>query len=54
MSFYGEGLLALRPTPNPQPGGPVLCIYNPQRQGGGAQLYLQALVTHFGCLLQPV
>jgi hypothetical protein len=22
------------PTPNPQPGGPGLCIYNPRRQGG--------------------
>jgi hypothetical protein len=22
------------PTPNPQPGGPGLCIYIPQRQGG--------------------
>jgi hypothetical protein len=22
------------PTPNPHPGGPSLCIYIPQRQGG--------------------
>jgi hypothetical protein len=22
------------PTPNPHPGGPCLCIYIPQRQGG--------------------
>jgi len=22
------------PTPNPHPGGPGLCIYIPQRQGG--------------------
>jgi hypothetical protein len=22
------------PAPNPQPGGPGLCIYDPRRQGG--------------------
>jgi hypothetical protein len=24
----------VNPTPNPHPGGPGLCIYIPQRQGG--------------------
>jgi hypothetical protein len=24
------------PAPNPQPGGPGLCIYDPRRQGGPA------------------
>jgi hypothetical protein len=24
------------PAPNPQPGGPSLCIYDPRRQGGPA------------------
>jgi hypothetical protein len=32
--FYGVGLLA--PTPNPQPGGLGLRIYDPRRQGGPA------------------
>jgi hypothetical protein len=33
------------PTPNPQPGGPGLCIYIPR--GRVAQLYPQAPGTHF-------
>jgi hypothetical protein len=37
--FYQVGVVS--PTPNPPPGGPGLCIYNPQRQG--VQLYPQAL-----------
>jgi len=26
--------IVVNPTPNPHPGGPGLCIYIPQRQGG--------------------
>jgi hypothetical protein len=26
--------MVVSPTPNPHPGGPGLCIYIPQRQGG--------------------
>jgi hypothetical protein len=36
------------PTPNPHPGGPGLCIYIPQRQGGP----VIPLGTRFSCLLQ--
>jgi hypothetical protein len=36
------------PTPNPHPGGPGLCIYIPQRQGGP----VVPLVTHFSRLLR--
>jgi hypothetical protein len=50
MYFLWGGVVS--PTPNPQPGGPSLCTYNPQRQG--PQLYPQALGTHFGRLLRPV
>jgi hypothetical protein len=32
MSFLWGGVVIL--MPNPQPGGPGLCIYNPQREGG--------------------
>jgi hypothetical protein len=41
MYFLWGGVVS--PTPNPQHGGPGLCIYNPQ-----------ALGTHFGRLLRPV
>jgi hypothetical protein len=40
----------LSPAPNPQPGGPGLCIYDPQRQGCPAKP--QALGTDFSRLLQ--
>jgi hypothetical protein len=36
------------PTPNPHPGGPILCIYIPQRQGGP----VISLGTHFSRLLR--
>jgi hypothetical protein len=36
------------PTPNPHPGGPDLCIYIPQRQGGP----VIPLGTHFSRLLR--
>jgi hypothetical protein len=32
FSFLQDRVVS--PTPNPHPGGPVLCIYIPQRQGG--------------------
>jgi hypothetical protein len=32
FSFLQGGVVS--PTPNPHPGGPGLCIYIPQRQGG--------------------
>jgi hypothetical protein len=32
FSFLQGGVVSL--TPNPHPGGPGLCIYVPQRQGG--------------------
>jgi hypothetical protein len=38
------------PAPNPQPGGPGLRIYDPGDRV--AQLYPQALGTHFNCLLR--
>jgi hypothetical protein len=31
--FFLQGRLVI-PTPNPHPGGPDLCIYIPQREGG--------------------
>jgi hypothetical protein len=31
--FFLQGSV-VSPTPNPHPGGPGLCIYTPQRQGG--------------------
>jgi hypothetical protein len=31
-TFFSQGRVI--PTPNPHPGGPGLCIYIPQRQGG--------------------
>jgi hypothetical protein len=31
--FFLQGRV-VSPTPNPHPGGPGLCIYIPQRQGG--------------------
>jgi hypothetical protein len=31
--FFLQGRVVC-PTPNPHPGGPYLCIYIPQRQGG--------------------
>jgi hypothetical protein len=46
---YLQGWI-VSPAPNPQPGGPGLHIYDPQRQG--AQLYPQALGTHFSRLLR--
>jgi len=32
VKFLQGGVVS--PRPNPPPGGPGLCIYNPQRQGG--------------------
>jgi hypothetical protein len=33
QQFFLQGRV-VSPTPNPHPGGPGLCIYIPQRQGG--------------------
>jgi hypothetical protein len=38
--------------PNPQPGAPDFCIYNPGDRV--TQLYPRALGPHFGHILQPV
>jgi hypothetical protein len=40
--------MVVNPTPNPHPGGPGLCIYIPQRQGGP----VIPLGTHFSRLLR--
>jgi hypothetical protein len=34
------------PAPNPQPGGPGLCIYDPRRQGGPRH-WVPILVTFY-------
>jgi hypothetical protein len=34
QQFYFPQGRDVSPTPNPHPGGPGLCIYIPQRQGG--------------------
>jgi hypothetical protein len=49
VSFLHWQVVSL--SPNPQPGGPVRRIYKPR--GRVAQLYPQALGTHFGRLLRP-
>jgi hypothetical protein len=49
VSFLQWQVICL--SPNPQPGGPVHRIYNPRSRV--AQLYPQALGTHFGRLLRP-
>jgi hypothetical protein len=49
ISFLHWQVVSL--SPNPQPVGPVRRIYNPR--GKVAQLYLQALGTHFVRLLRP-
>jgi hypothetical protein len=48
--FYGVGLLAPRPTPNLE--DQVSVFITPRDRG--AQLYPQALGTHFGRLLRPI
>jgi hypothetical protein len=57
LSFWGFVTITflqrwiVSPAPNPQPGGPGLNIYDPQRDRV-AQIYPQALGTHFSRLLR--